>query len=264
MQGTSKVIMGATLIMVVSLAIILSLVLVLLAELYCSLLLHRRKLGMTSSTTTNTAGTTTTTTVATTSTHGFVSQPQQPLDQSAPPSLCSFYAQGVIQAPRSFLFPQVSINDKLDLEKQHSQPSSTPHLPIAKVPLEDCNASTSKNGGLAGVSDHFMYISNPIYNSESGSSSRANTPFKTPDTSPSRLETGDSSGDDIRDLSLSSSPPSLPVTPPLTPMKKLPAEACSVSLRDARCLGTSGSDSNSNKKGVSSSSSGSPCTSPSW
>ena len=43
MKGASKVIMGATLVMVVSLAIVLGLILVLLVELYCSLLLRRRR-----------------------------------------------------------------------------------------------------------------------------------------------------------------------------------------------------------------------------
>ncbi|CAK9152732.1 unnamed protein product [Ilex paraguariensis] len=306
MKGTTKVIMGATLIMVASLAIVLSLVLVLLAELYCSLLLRRRQIRKPTSNTTISAG-------------DSISQPPPPLDQSAPPSLGSFYAQGVLRAPRSFLFPAVSGDDKLDLEKQNSQfpqayesqiqqhftprvglctsdpsqnswwqksraldsisrvglqstsppspsfiPAASPK-PVQKVPLQGTNSSTSENRVLAGLKHHFMCISNPIYDVQAGQPSRVvDTPFETPDTSPSRLETKDSSGDDTRDVSPSSSPSSLPITPPLTPMKKLPVEACSISLRDGRCVGTSGSDSNSNNGDLSSSSSGSPSTSPSW
>ena len=44
MKDTSKVIIGATLVMVVTLAFVVALILVLLDELYCSLLLHRHKL----------------------------------------------------------------------------------------------------------------------------------------------------------------------------------------------------------------------------
>uniref|UniRef100_A0A5B6YIL6 Uncharacterized protein n=1 Tax=Davidia involucrata TaxID=16924 RepID=A0A5B6YIL6_DAVIN len=285
MKGTSKVIMGATLIMVVSLAIVLGLVLVLLAELYCSLLLRRRQLRTTTSSTTAAAAAI----AATTTTTDSSSQPQQPQDQSSAvaPPFSNFYAQGVLRAPRSLLFPAVSNKEeKVDIEKQYSQfyqilesqtqePNSTPHRiglvtpsppspslpqPIQKVSLQVGNDGVCGSGG-GGL--HFVCISNPIYDNEVGRPSREDTPYETPDSSPSRLEMGGSSGEDDKDQSSPSSPSSLPITPPLTPMKKLPAEACSVSLRDARSLATSGSDSNSNN-GISSTSSGSPCTSPSW
>lgn len=100
-----------------------------------------------------------------------------------------------------------------------------------------------------------MYISNPIY--ESQGSGANSTPFETPHTSPSRLETGGSSGEECDDA------PCGTHSPPLTPQKKLPADAedCSVSVReDARSLGSDSHSSN----GPSSSSSGSPFTSPSW
>ncbi|KAA8523107.1 hypothetical protein F0562_009530 [Nyssa sinensis] len=260
MKGTSKVIMGATLIMVVSLAIVLGLVLVLLAELYCSLLLRRRQLRTTSAAA-----------AATTTTTDSSSQPQQTQDQSATaPPFNNLYAQGVLQAPRSLLFPAVSNKeDKVDIGKQYSQfhqilesqaqdPNSTPHQiglvtpspsspsfiavtspqPIQNFSLQVGNTSNDGvcGGGGAAACDglHFVCISNPIYDNEFGRTSRADTPFETPDTSPSRLETGGSSGDDDKDQSSPSSPSSLPITPPLTPMKKLPAQACSVSLRDAR------------------------------
>ncbi|KAI8021244.1 hypothetical protein LOK49_LG03G01398 [Camellia lanceoleosa] len=289
MKGTSKVIMGATLAMVVILAIVLGLVLVLLAELYCSLLLRRKKQPRTT--------TTTTTNMAANDSSQF----HHLQNQSAfPQPLRSFYAHGVLHAPRSFLFPAVhGKEDKVvDTEKQHSQlhrffESETEELnttpprigvmmstsppspsfvsvsspkPIEKVTLQSGGSTSGCNGGGGCGGEHVVYISNPIYANDASGPNGLDTPFETPDTSPSRLETGGSSGEDSMNQSIQSSPSSPsspPNTPPLMPMKKLPAEACSVSLRDSRSLPTSGSDSNSNN-GLSSSSSGSPCTSPSW
>ncbi|KAI9081366.1 hypothetical protein K1719_036707 [Acacia pycnantha] len=69
------------------------------------------------------------------------------------------------------------------------------------------------------------------------------TSFETPDTSPSRLErSGSSSGGNEDDDKVEAEESG---SPPLFPMKKLPAEACSVSLSNGRSLGTSGSDSHS-------------------
>ncbi|XP_061951642.1 endochitinase A [Populus nigra] len=294
MKGSSKIIMGATLAMVVSLAIVLALVLVLLAELYCSLLLRRRQLRSTSNTTTTTSATTTTTSTTNTS----LSQSPQP--QNQPPSLPlpSYYAQGVLRAPKSFLFPAVSPNKEnksAETRKEHSQlhrvlevhtqvlnpglspqqiglinispPStafvSSPHQ-VEQNPVQIRSSNACNDRECAGCGEHLVYISNPIYDNDASRPSRVDTPYETPDSSPSRLETcGSSSGEEEIALPSPSAPRSVPGTPPLTPMKKLPAKACSVSLRDARSLGTSGSDSVSNN-GLSSSSSGSPCTSPSW
>ncbi|MBA0657710.1 hypothetical protein Goklo_009981, partial [Gossypium klotzschianum] len=75
------------------------------------------------------------------------------------------------------------------------------------------------------------------------------TTFERSDTSPSHLENNGSKAE-------------LSMTSPISPMKKLPAQVCPVSLRDARSLVTLGSGSNSNN-GLSSFSSGSPCSSPS-
>ena len=284
MKGSSKVVMGATLVMAVLLAVVLGLVLVLLAELYCSLLQRRRRQSVTA------------TSDSIPTANPCSPQPSQTQLRSA--SLASFYSQGVLCAPRSFLFPAVSSQeDKAEMKKQHSrlqpilelqtpQSNNSPHriglLAASPPPPPSPSASPKpiQQGGGRSCSDgvcgsggeNFIYISNPIYDNEANRTSLANTPFQTPDTSPSRLEMGSSSsGEDevaqpsqSRPSSSSSSPSSSPPsTPPLTPMKKLPAEACSVSLRDARSLGTSGSDSNS-INGLSSSSSGSPCTSPSW
>ncbi|XP_022144889.1 uncharacterized protein LOC111014459 [Momordica charantia] len=294
MQGTSKVILGATLIMVVSLAIVLGLILVLLAELYCSLLLRRRRLQVSPPAATSNSSPDPVSTAANIS-ESLPSAPPKNNNRSAT-SLSSWYAHGVLTAPRNFLFPIVpcvidnkvaeaksqssQLHQVIDIDAQESSfsphriglistPSSrfisaSPDLSISKVcsqsklsPTRACNDSSS-NG-----SDHFMYISNPIYDNDAIRPSRGDTPFETPNSSPSGLERCGSSEEDEIVASPSSTIRSLPNTPPLTPMKKLPAEACSVTLRDARSRGTSGSDSNTNN-GLSSSSSGSPCTSPSW
>ncbi|CAK7334950.1 unnamed protein product [Dovyalis caffra] len=287
MKGTSKVIMGATLAMVASLAIVLALVLVLLAELYCSLLLRRRQLRITSNTSTTSATITTTST-----TNNSFSESPQPQNQSPSLPLSSYYAQGVLQAPRSLLFPAVPSNKEskvVETRNEHSQlhhvlevhteesnaslspqqiglintsPPSTAFVSsthqIQEIPNQIRSSNACNDKEWAGCGEHFVYISNPIYDNDASRASRVDTPYETPDSSPSRLEiVGSSSGEE--EIALPS-----PSTPPLTPMKKLPAEACSVSLRDTRSLGTSGSDSVSNNVLSSSSSSGSPCTSPSW
>ncbi|XWS26868.1 hypothetical protein CRYUN_Cryun26dG0067100 [Craigia yunnanensis] len=295
MKEASKVIMGATLVMVVSLAIVLGLILVLLAELYCSLLLRWRQLK--DSTSGSTVSNTATAAIAATSSNTTSSFPPQDnyQEQSTSP-LSSFYAQGVLHAPRNFLFPAVlpckqkklenenhltSLHQVLEVHAQESKtgprqigilsPTSsstsfaTSPNPVQEISIQVGTRSTNTCPG-PGV-ENFVYISNPIYDNDAGRPSRPDTPFETPDTSPSRLENSGSSGDDDEKAAQPSQSHgtlySPPMTPPLSPMKKLPAQACSVSLRDARSLDTSGSDSNSNN-GLSSSSSGSPCTSPSW
>lgn len=286
MKGASKVIMGATLVMVVSLAIVLALVLVLLAELYCNLLLRRRRLRKTFN---NTAASTTTTTItASPTTNNSSTQAPQTQNQSPSTPLSSYYAQGVLQAPRSLFFPAVSCKEERDqhpqlhhvLEVHTQEPSASPQQiglintqpptsfvtsqhQIREISMQIGSNNVCNDKPCAGGGGQFVYISNPIYDNDASRQSRVDTPYETPGSSPSRLETGGSSGDEEIAQPSSSSPHSISVTPPLTPMKKLPAEACSVSLRNARSLGTSGSDSVSNN-GLSSSSSGSPCTSPSW
>ncbi|XP_015898376.2 uncharacterized protein LOC107431868 [Ziziphus jujuba] len=312
MKGTSKVIMGATLVMVVSLAMVLGLILVLLAELYCSLLLRRREHRITTTSNTNNPATpdapSATETAINTSSPSYPTQPQ---DQSAGQPLSSFYSQGVLRAPRSFLFPAISCKeDSVETKKQHCQldqvidiPKQEPNLIPCRIGIvstpspsisfaaspqvtgeekEEADGGSNitrdekeeagggsnitrneKSCGGGGVGEHFVYISNPIYDNDGTRFSGVNTPFETPDSSPSRLEMAGSSSGEDEVSQPSPSSPSSPLTPPLTPMKKLPAEASSISLRNARSLATSGSESNTNN-GLSSSSSGSPCTSPSW
>ncbi|KAK8682875.1 hypothetical protein V6N13_038956 [Hibiscus sabdariffa] len=263
MKGASKVIMGATLVMVVTLAIVLALILVLLAELYCSLLLrHRRSRSQLKN---STAGTTVTPTIT----------------ESTTSPLSSFYAQGVLHAPRDFLFPatlpeKVQKDNKLsflhhviELHRRESNMRPPHRIGILSPTSPSSSFAASPNNAKensvlacsdssgSGVED-LVYISNPIYDNDAA----PDTPFETPDTSPSCLENGGSSGDDQEKGCFGTySPP--PITPPLSPMKKLPAQACSIPLRGVGSLATSASDSNCNN-GLSSSSSGSPCTSPSW
>ncbi|XP_057447124.1 uncharacterized protein LOC130738958 [Lotus japonicus] len=286
MKGTSKVIMGATLVMVVTLAIVLALILVLLAELYCSLLLRRRKLRNTNS---NTLPTTATTATAPSPSHSPRHSPPPP------PPFTSIYAQGVLQAPRTVLFPCTE-QDMAEPKKQgihvQTQESNASTLSgiglvsispsplssfISRAPPKPVHQEKSSEGeevacGGGGGGEHLVYISNPIYENEEGETSgAANTPFETPESSPSHFERSCSSSGDDDDADAAAAAAAdddeaeqtSPYTPPLTPMKKLPAEGSSVSLRDARSLGTSGSDSRS-VNGPSSSSSASPCTSPSW
>ncbi|KAK7319997.1 hypothetical protein RJT34_04726 [Clitoria ternatea] len=294
MKGTSRVIMGATLVMVVTLAVVLSLIFVLLAELYCSLLLRRRHLRNNNTTTQPT-----TTRANPSSPQHTTSHPQQ--QQQHSPPFTSIYAQGVLQAPSSILLPAVSCKDEKAGPRKH--PSELHQFVQIQIQTKESNASPCHFGVLSTPSpppsfisiapskpnhelqlpstttsgtlyhddnkpcsgkEHLVYISNPIYENDKSQGSGATTPFETPDTSPSRLERSGYSSEENEAVE---GPPcnnhSPTYTPPLTPMKKLPAEACSVSLRDAKSLGTSGSDSHSNN-GISSSSSSTPCTSPSW
>ncbi|QCD85287.1 uncharacterized protein LOC114178081 [Vigna unguiculata] len=282
MKSTSKVIMGATLVMVVTLAVVLVLIFVLLAELYCSLLLrrrHRRNNTIPNVSTQPTTARASASPSQTTSHH----------HQHSP--IRSIYTQGVFQAPISILLPAVSCEEdnkagprkqihypelhqllQIQIQPHESNPNASPSPPPSFIsitpskpnldhplPRAPGNLCLDDNNKPCSGGEQLVYISNPIYENHGSQVSGANTPFETPDTSPSRLERSGSSEEDEATPCITHSPPS---TPPLTPMKKLPSEACSVSLRDARSFATSCSDSRSNI-GLSSSSA-SPSTSPSW
>ncbi|XP_049346919.1 uncharacterized protein LOC125811467 [Solanum verrucosum] len=253
-SSTSKIIMGAILIMVVTLAIILGLLLVFLVEFFCSLLLSRRQR---SKTPVNSGTTSITqpspqcqrskrgTNFAITST----TQPPPLECQSIAPitsSHSSFYAQlGVLHVPRTYLFPKISTKDHHNIDDlEIVQNMSYPKL-VHEVQSHQCSTSSTT------IEEQFIYISNPIYDN---TKIDHDTPFETPDTSPSCLEliidSSSEEGEENCGISTCSSTPSSVL---LTPMKKLPIEACSISLR-------SGSINSNNYT----SSSGSPCTSPSW
>ncbi|XP_021867457.1 uncharacterized protein [Spinacia oleracea] len=258
MKGSSKVIMGATMSIVIILAIVLCLVLVLLAELYCSILFRRRKLKSAKPDSIP---------------ENPISQPQQqPQEQLVPSPLSSFYAQGVLDAPRSFLFP------KLPSKREHRVENDDIERPKHGKLHQFLSVQSPQQIGLtsSSIKPHqqpdenpeinFMYISNPVFDNEVARLSHVATPFETPDSSPSQLNQSGSSGEDDEEEEerrnenpATSSPSSLP----LSPMKELPVKAASVALRNARSLGPSASESTSHI-GRSSSSSGSPRTSPSW
>ncbi|KAM7509504.1 hypothetical protein LguiA_019957 [Lonicera macranthoides] len=183
--------------------------------------------------------------VGTEKTHHSPSNPTSPINQTSP-ILTSPHApsSGPLQQKPFQPLPSLAHFNKhfMGIEKTHRSPPPQIFNPTpTQVPFQcDSNRTSITDTD----SDNLVYISNPIYDNE------ADTPFETPDTSPSRLGGEGSSGEEG--------------SPAVTPMKKLPADGCSVSLRD---LGTSGSeDSNYSKNGgySSSSASGSPCTSPSW
>ncbi|GAU48794.1 hypothetical protein TSUD_141120 [Trifolium subterraneum] len=144
----------------------------------------------------------------------------------------------------------------------------------APPPQQQPQKNTTHEANVGEIScleekNQLVYISNPIYEDEESKESglELDTPFETPKSSPSHLEKSDSSCDDDDDgeIQVEVGVDSPCYTPPLTPMKKLDAEACSVSL--VRSLGTTnGSDSiiSRSVNGLSSSSSVSVSTSPSW
>ncbi|KAK4774794.1 hypothetical protein SAY86_009729 [Trapa natans] len=262
MEGSSsQVIMGATLVLAASLVIVLSLVLVLLAELYCSILVrrwrglhdnddhHHHHLSNLKDPSSSSAAPAPLVTI--------LSPSSSSVNPSSRPSpLSSFYAHGVLRAPRSLLFPHSLPSPEIatmnlyahSREVAASATASTPSKSfIVDHQEEECSTFQFRPSTSSG---HPMYISNPVYDSDA--TDRANAG--------QLLDSGGSSSgsgaDDERERDDD--------TPPLTPMKDLPAQASSVPLRDARSLYTSVSDSNTNHGLLSSFSSGTPCTSFSW
>ncbi|KAM3321027.1 hypothetical protein P3S67_008229 [Capsicum chacoense] len=264
MKGsTSKIIMASILIMVVTLAIILGLVLVLLVEFFCSFLLRRAQRSKTpvnfeTTSTTQLSPQNQRSKCATNFAIELPSADRQQEQSIAPitTNLSSFYAKGVLHAPRNYLFPTISTKDHHyynfdDLEIVHANVIPYPKL------VQCSTSSTSASATMD--NQQFVYISNPMYDSDTIA---LDTPFETPNSSPSCLEIMCCSSEEEENCRISSIS-STPSSVLLTPMKQLPAEACSISLGDVRSsLGTSRSGSiNSNN---SFSSSGTPCTSPSW
>ncbi|GAB2217987.1 hypothetical protein Droror1_Dr00001202 [Drosera rotundifolia] len=270
MNGTSEAIVGATvLVTVTSLAIVFCLVLVVLAELYCSFLLSRRQLIK---------GESSSDTVAAEEAPS-PQLPDQVLRVVAP--LSSSISHGVLHVPSTFFSQHrtESAEEPDDIEKcskkhQFLSTQSSPEI-STRSSLSERNIVRGESAREVrcgrGKDQLFVYISNPVYDRDSRMTLIKDTPFETPETSPSRLEQGGYLADDSDEhemvakkfpsgvVSISTSL----ATPPLTPMKKLPSSACSVVLQDASLLVTSGSECNSHHGGPFSSS-GTPCTSPSW
>ncbi|KAE8666858.1 hypothetical protein F3Y22_tig00112488pilonHSYRG00018 [Hibiscus syriacus] len=181
--------------------------------LYCSLLLRSRSQLKHPTADTATSPATPTVTESTTS------------------PLSRFYAQGVLHAPMDFLFPATAITRPESVQKDnkfaslrhvvelHGGESNTrPH----RIGILYPTSPSSSFAASPNNAEELVYISNPMYVNDAA----PDTPFETLDTSPSRLENGGSSGDEEKGCFGICSPP--PITPPLSPMKKLPAQACSI------------------------------------
>ncbi|KAI3805634.1 hypothetical protein L1987_28191 [Smallanthus sonchifolius] len=187
-MGSSNLMMGLTLVLVVCLAVVLGLVLVLLAELYCSILLRRRH--------------TTTTTAAAVDT--TINPP--------PPSLPNLYTQSILAAPRNILYPSVAGAGD-DIEKQQHQPENQEnnqdldHLVYISNPMYDGD----ENGRKSRVAG------NTPFETPDTSPSR----LETEDTSSGNDDDHDGGGGGEKGEEITSA--KMGVTPPLTPMKKLPA-----------------------------------------
>ena len=238
--------MGAALTIALSLALLFTLLSVLLADLLCSFLCCRKHRFETAAPHTSDAA--------------AVAEEDAP----TPPLSFPFYAHGVLQAPTTFLLTipkleaataaavaasalppkQVECKSRMPLTVENESPS---------VPASPCIHRISSASINSAAADHFVCISNPIYDGIGGGDDMG-TPFETPDASPSHLGLEEETESDY--------------SPQLTVMKKLPSVApqafSAVALMDGRpSLATSVSATETNRVS-SSSSSCSLCCSPSW
>ncbi|CAL1414431.1 unnamed protein product [Linum trigynum] len=219
MKGASKVIMGATVAMVVGLGFVLTLVLMLLAELYCNLILRRRQHRQQPAV----SSPDTTATISTSPPSNLLHNHHHSTSYPSPPPT----AVGVLQPPRSFLFPIPAAKEakrpiysrrRNDDESRHHQlihhvlelydGTSPQHIGLLRTPssppeIREIPADVVGKESPGNAAEHFIYISNPIYDNrrpplavakangnDDGAdySSGSDTPFETPDSSPSRLE----------------------------------------------------------------------------
>lgn len=182
-MGSSNLMMGLTLVLVVCLAVVLGLVLVLLAELYCSIIIRRRD------TTTTVAGDqeTLTTTI------------------NNPPLTTNLYTQSILTAPpRNILYPSISG----DVEKQQSPENKEnfqdlDHLMYISNPVYDGGDENGRKSRVAGATPF-------------------ETPDTSPSRLETEETSSDDDGGCEKEEEITSVKVVV-VTPPLTPMKKLPA-----------------------------------------
>ncbi|CAL9149974.1 unnamed protein product [Musa hybrid cultivar] len=222
MRGTSKLAMGAALTVAVSLALVFTLLLVLLVDLFCSLLCCRSRR----------CETTTTTSPGLSSAAASAAEKMEP----PPPFSTALGFPGVLQAPTSFL---LSIPK---LEAAAAMPPTSERV--------DCHFSMATSSpGIRRISsassdsisaDHFVRISNPIYDGVGGS---LTTPFETPGTSPSHFRFEEDEAE---------------CSPALTAMRKLPPMRRTASFVGLRSAATSVSAAETCRVSVSSSSDSSP------
>ncbi|KAG1363182.1 hypothetical protein COCNU_11G000090 [Cocos nucifera] len=240
--------MGAALTIALSLALLFTLLSVLLADLLCSLICCRKHRSQTAAPDASDAAVAAAAAAA-------------EEDPPTPPLSFPFYAHGVLQAPTTFLLTipkleaataaaaalppkQVECKSRMPLTVENESPS---------VPASPCIHRISFASVNSAAPDHFVCISNPIYDGIGGGDDMG-TPFETPDASPSHWGLEEETESDY--------------SPQLTVMKKLPSMApqafSAVSLMDGRpSLATSVSATETYRVS-SSSSSYSLCCSPSW
>ncbi|CAL9127038.1 unnamed protein product, partial [Musa textilis] len=221
MRGTSKLAMGTALTVAVSLALVFTLLLVLLVDLFCSLLCCRSRRCET----------------ATTTSPGLSSAAESAAEKMEPPPPFSTALgfPGVLQAPTSFL---------LSIPKLEAAAAMPPSERV------DCHFSMATSSpGIRRISsassdsisaDHFVRISNPIYDGVGGS---LTTPFETPGTSPSHFGFEENEAE---------------CSPALTAMRKLPPMRRTASFVGLRSAATSVSAAETYRVSVSSSSDSSP------
>ncbi|RWW38481.1 hypothetical protein BHE74_00056281 [Ensete ventricosum] len=210
MRGASKLALGAALTVAVSLALVFTLLLVLLVDLFCSLLCCRSRRCET--TTTRSPGLS-----------SAAASAAEKMEPPPPPFSTAFGFPGVLQAPTSFL---LSIPK---LEAAAAMPPTSERV--------DCHFSmATPSPGMRRISsassdstsaDHFVRISNPIYDGVGG---RPTTPFETPGASPSHFGFEEDEAE---------------CSPALTAMRKLPPmrrTASFVGLRSAAATSVSAAE----------------------
>ncbi|KAL8265290.1 hypothetical protein R6Q59_023420 [Mikania micrantha] len=186
-MGSSNLMMGLTLVLVVCLAVVLGLVLVLLAEPYCSILIHRRH---------------TITTGA-----ADIGDEAGYTVNNPPPSLTNLYTQSVLTAPRNILYSSISGKD---VEKQQQVPPSSEnqeneqHMVYISNPMYNGDENERKS----------RVVRNTPFETPDTSPSRLETE--------ERSSSDDDDDDDDGRLEEITSAKLVVATLPLTPMKKLP------------------------------------------
>jgi hypothetical protein len=206
-DGMSKLTVGVCIMVALSLAVFLTIVILLLADLFCSHLRRRRlradaemaphkrpKLGVPASSPPHTADDASVATTTTTATHEALS--------STPPF---YYAHGVMCAPtRKDLLLAIPKLEAAVWKWSPARRSSPSPSPPRSEP-------TARESSSSAYSDGFLRISNPVYERRTTAAPggyEEDTPFDTPDASPSPggiTEEGEGA-----------------FSPPLSMMRKLP------------------------------------------
>ncbi|KAM0882257.1 hypothetical protein ACQ4PT_032426 [Festuca glaucescens] len=203
-DGMSRLTVGVSIMVALSSAVFLTIVILLLADLFCSHLRRRRlraaemaphkrpKLGVLASSPPHTADDASVATTTTTATHEALS--------STPPF---YYAHGVMCAPaRKDLLLAIPKLEAAVWKWSPARRSSPSPSPPRSEP-------TARQSSSSAYSDGFLRISNPVY--ERGATAAPggyeDTPFDTPDASPSPNGITEEEGS---------------FSPPLSMMRKLP------------------------------------------